>query len=174
MPGQDGHAVKRFYRPAAMCLLTVFLALVVVCAAAGLRLNTSPSVPCGVYRLTPGTPRIGDIISFMPPKSAVFELARKRGYFSGQILKRVAAKPGDRVTVNAIGVSVNNTLWPNSAPQTNDPEGRSLPVLRFSETLSSEMLLLMSDADRRGFDARYFGLISRYNIAGVAVPVFTW
>jgi type IV secretory pathway protease TraF len=47
-------------------------------------------------------------------------------------------------------------------------------VLRFSETLSSEMLLLMSDADRRGFDARYFGLISRYNIAGVAVPVITW
>ena len=110
----------------------------------------------------------------MPPKSAAFELARKRGYFSGQILKRVAAKPGDRVTVNAIGVSVNNTLWPNSTPQTNDPEGRSLPVLRFSQTLSSEMLLLMSDADRRGFDARYFGLISRYNIAGVAVPVFTW
>ena len=174
MPGQDGHAVKRFYQAATICLLTAVLAWGVVCAVAGLRINTSPSVPCGVYRLTHVPPRIGDIISFMPPKSAVFELARKRGYFSGQILKRVAAKPGDRVTVNAIGVSVNNTLWPNSTPQTNDPEGRSLPVLRFSETLSSEMLLLMSDADRRGFDARYFGLISRYNIAGVAVPVFTW
>ena len=174
MPGQDGHAVKRLYQAATICLLTGFFALVVVCAAAGLRINTSPSVPCGVYRLTPGIPRVGDIISFMPPKSAVFELARKRGYFSSEILKRVAAKPGDRVTVSAIGVSVNNTLLPNSAPQTNDHEGRCLPVLRFSETLNSELLLLMSDADQLGFDARYFGLISRYNIAGVAVPLFTW
>jgi hypothetical protein len=48
MPGQDGHSVKPFYKAAAICLLTVFLALVVVCAAAGLRINTSSSVPCGV------------------------------------------------------------------------------------------------------------------------------
>jgi type IV secretory pathway protease TraF len=32
----------------------------------------------------------------------------------------------------------------------------------------------MSDADPLGFDARYFGLISRHIISGVAVPVFTW
>jgi conjugative transfer signal peptidase TraF len=166
--------VKRFYQAATLCLLTAFLASIVVCAAADLRINTSPSIPCGVYRLTHGTPRIGDIISFTPPKSAVFKMALKRGYFFGQIMKRVAATNGDRVAVDEGGVSVNGTLWPNSAPQTNDPEGRSLPVLRFSETLNSERLLLMSDADRLGFDARYFGLISRHIISGVAVPVFTW
>jgi conjugative transfer signal peptidase TraF len=174
MPRQDGHSVKRFYQAATICLLTAFLASIVVYATADLRINTSPSVPCGVYRLTHGTPRIGDIISFTPPESAVFKMALKRGYFFGQIMKRVAATSGDRVAVQESGVSVNGTLWPNSAPQTNDPKGRSLPVLRFSETLNSEMLLLMSDADRLGFDARYFGLISRHNISGVAVPVFTW
>jgi conjugative transfer signal peptidase TraF len=138
-------------------------------------INTSPSVPVGVfYRLTHGTPRIGDIISFTPPESAVFKMALKRGYFFGQIMKRVAAKPGDQVAVDKNGVSVYGRLLPNSAPQTNDPEGRSLPILRFSKTLNSERLLLMSDADRLGFDARYFGLISRHNISGVAVPVFTW
>jgi conjugative transfer signal peptidase TraF len=159
------------------------IALLLVAGEAGLRLNTSASVPRGFYWLVSEQPALGAYVAVCPPRSSVFELARERGYLgpgrcsggSAELIKVFAAGPGDRVRIDASGVRIGDRLWPNSAPKAADAAGRPLPRAPMLDArLSAASVLVMSQDCALGFDARYFGPLSRSAIVGTAVPLITW
>jgi conjugative transfer signal peptidase TraF len=162
---------------------TAILAFGAVCFAAGARINTTKSIPLGLY-WTSGQPLSkGAYVLFCPPKSDVFEVAKERDYISagfctsgyGYMMKRVFATKGDAISVTDNGVMVNDSLLPLSKPLRADKAGRSLPKYRIHNfVLKDSDLLLMSDVTGTSFDSRYFGTINRSQIKAVIVPIFTW
>lgn len=158
-------------------------ALLLVVGLAGLRINTTKSIPVGLYRLTNEPIEKGSYVIFCPPKTQLFDTAKERGYIGagfcpggyGYMMKRVVAVGGDNALVDSDGVRVNGNLLPLSIPLAADSAGRALPHLPDSEfTLTAADLFLMSDGSGTSFDSRYFGPIDRAQIKGVIRPLFTW
>jgi len=159
------------------------LALALIAAQAGLRVNTSASVPEGFYWLSSEPPERGAYVAVCPPRTAIFELAKDRGYFGrgrcasgyGELIKVLAAGPGDRVRIDGSGVVVGRHAWPSSTPVAFDGAGRALPQPPVLDaTLDAASVLVMSQDCAAGFDARYFGLLSRSAIVATAIPLITW
>jgi len=123
------------------------------------------------------------MVIFCPPKTAVFDDAKARGYIGagfcsggyGMMIKKIMGVPADHVAVSAKGVFVNGELVPNSKPFNADKAGMPMPNCSANDyTLSEGQLLLMSDHSPLSFDARYFGPISESQIRSVIRPVLTW
>ena len=151
--------------------------------AAGARVNTTKSIPVGLYWTSSAPVEKGAYVLFCPPQLGVFDDAKERGYIGagfcpgdyGYMMKRVLAAKNDAITIADEGVRVNGELLPHSAPIQADRNGRPLPRFpaeRF--TLGGSELLLMSDVSGTSFDGRYFGPIHRSQIKGVIRGVFTW
>ena len=76
------------------------LALGFVCFAAGLRVNTTKSIPVGLYRIVDEPVEKGAYVIFCPPKLDVFDEAKERGYIAagfcpgdyGLMMKRVSGR----------------------------------------------------------------------------------
>ncbi|SCZ86416.1 Plasmid transfer protein TraF [Nitrosomonas mobilis] len=156
----------------------IFLSAV-VCRAAGIYYNHTPSFPVGFYKIIDAPVGKGAYVSFCPPQAKVFDIAMARqtidrgncpgGY--GMLLKRVFAQRGDTVSIEAAGITVNEDLLPNSA----QISGLELPPYRMEQKmLDDSEYLLMSDVNPYSFDARYFGLIAHAQIQHVVEPLFTW
>src|SRR5688572_21546138 len=117
-------------------LAAAFWLTVRIADAAGIRINHTPSLPIGTWRIAPldGQPQRGQIVSVCPPDIAVLRTARERGYLAWgrcpggyePMLKPVAAVPGDRVIVTAHGVTVNGALVAESGRLALDSNGRRL------------------------------------------------
>ncbi len=151
--------------------------------AAGARVNTSGSIPEGLYWISHAPVAKGEYVMWCPPKRPVFFAARARGYIDsgfcpgglGYMMKKVLAAKGDTVAVTAAGVTVNGTLLPDSAPLPVDGAGRRMPNLIGTRwMLGDDDVLLMTDRSRVSFDARYFGTVSRRQVRAVIHPVITW
>jgi conjugative transfer signal peptidase TraF len=150
--------------------------------AAGARVNTTNSIPVGLYWLTAKPIEKGAYVIFCPPPSDVFDEAKWRGYFKSgfcpgkyqYLMKKVLAVKHDKVSVTELGVRVNGELLSFSAPLKADSTGRPLPILRAEYELGDTDLLLMTDVSQKSFDSRYFGLIPQSQIQGVICPIFTW
>ena len=153
------------------------------CYAAGVRVNTSRSIPVGIYLTSSAPVNKGAYVLLCPPPGAVFEEARQRGYIGsglcpggyGYMMKKVLAAKADAVTVADDGVRVNGELLPLSAPLKADKAGRPLPRYQVnSHELGKSEVLLMSDVSSTSFDSRYFGPIHVAQIKSVIEPVFVW
>jgi conjugative transfer signal peptidase TraF len=166
-------------------LISIFSIIVIgaVCFAAGIRINTSESIPVGIYRTCNSPIEKGCFVLFCPPPDPVFDMAKERGYLAGGLcpgdygymMKDVAGISDDIVAVDADGVRVNGIMLPESKPLQADPAGRPLPHFQAdSYTLGRSEILLMSDVCSLSFDGRYFGPINRLQIKTVILPVFTW
>ena len=150
--------------------------------ASGARVNTTHSIPRGLYWLTDRPIEKGAYVIFCPPQNDVFDEAKRRGYFKAgfcpgeyqYLMKKVLAVKYDKVSVTELGVHVNGELLPFSAPLNADSTGRPLPILRAEYKLRDTDLLLMTDVSQKSFDSRYFGLIPQSQILGVIRPIFTW
>lgn len=159
------------------------LVLGVAAHLAGARINSSHSIPRGLYWTSSAPVAPGRYVMFCPPQLGVFEEARRRGYIGagfcpggyGYMMKKVVGAGNDAVSVAPDGVRVNGRLLAHSAPLATDGNGR--PMARFQADryiLSEFQLLLMADANPRSFDARYFGPVQRMQVRTVIVPVLTW
>ncbi len=163
----------------AILAMTGLLALLGV---AGARLNTTSSLPEGLYWTTGAKPQKGDIVIFCPPRCAAIRLARARAYLAGgfcpggngTMMKQIAAVAGDRVVISDCGVRVGGIFLRNSEPLSEDPKGRPLPRLRGDFTLKSGQVLLMSQYNPLSFDGRYFGPSAASAVKSVVRPVYTW
>ncbi|PNR84163.1 conjugative transfer signal peptidase TraF [Xanthomonas oryzae] len=151
--------------------------------ACGARINTSKSIPLGMYWTSNEAVAKGEYVIFCPPQRRVFEDARDRGYIGsgfcpggyGYMMKKVLAVKGDTVSVTPQGVTVNGELLPYSNPMSADAVGQSLPRMSGERyTLGESELLLMTDRSATSFDARYFGTVTRKQVKSVIRPVFTW
>jgi conjugative transfer signal peptidase TraF len=153
------------------------------CYAAGIRVNTTKSIPLGLYWASSQPVEIGAYVMFCPPQVGVFVEARERGYIAagfcpgdyGYMMKRVLAAKGDAVAISDDGVRINGALLPLSAALPADKAGRRLPRYQLDRyTLDISQVLLMSDLSPTSFDGRYFGPINRSQIKTVITPVIVW
>ncbi|MCP4287507.1 MAG: conjugative transfer signal peptidase TraF [Gammaproteobacteria bacterium] len=151
--------------------------------AAGVRINTTRSIPVGLYWSSSERVEKGAYVLFCPPQNRIFDDAKARGYIGagfctggyGYLMKRVVAAQNDFVSVAPDGVRVNGNLLPLSAPLDADAAGRSMPRYRVDGyTLRQGELLLMSDVTAVSFDGRYYGPIDRSQVVSVIRPVMTW
>jgi len=159
------------------------LLLGVACQVAGARINTSKSIPVGLYWTTRTPMEKGAYVLFCPPPSGVFNEARERGYIGagfcpggyGYLMKQVAATARDTVTVTSDGIRVNGEQWPQSMPRIADKAGRRLPRFQADGyVLGQAEVLLMSDGSPTAFDGRYFGPVSRAQLETAIKPILTW
>jgi conjugative transfer signal peptidase TraF len=150
---------------------------------AGLRLNTTGSIPLGLYWMSNDPIETGAYVLWCPPERPAFDLAKERGYIGagfcpggyGYMMKKVVASHHDVVSVTEDGVAINGVLMPASQPVEADSLGRPLPRFRVTDhRLGPSELLLMSDTNSRSFDARYFGPVHRDHIQSLIYPIFTW
>ncbi len=150
---------------------------------AGLRLNTTHSIPLGFYLMSNDPIEKGAYVLWCPPQRPEFDLAKERGYIGagfcpggyGNMMKKVVASHHDVVSVTDDGVMVNGTLMPASQPLEADSLGRPLPRFRVTDhVLSPSEFLLMSDTNSRSYDARYFGPMDRAHIQSLIHPVWMW
>lgn len=153
------------------------------CCAAGARINTTRSIPLGLYWTSDKSVEKGAYVLFCPPQVGVFNEARQRGYIGAgfcpgnfsYMMKRVLAAKKDTVSVADDGVRVNGKLLSFSKPFNTDKGGRQMPRYPFSSyTLGDDEVLLMTDVSAISFDSRYFGPINRSQIKTVISPVITW
>jgi len=159
------------------------LVLGALCYAIGGRVNTTRSIPVGLYWTTSKPFAKGDYVLFCPPQVGVIAEAKRRGYLAsgfcpgdyGYMMKKVLASTNDTVAVTDAGVSVNGMLLPLSAPLVADGAGRPLPRFQSANfVIGASEVLLMSDVSGTSFDGRYFGPVNRSQVKTVIVPVLTW
>lgn len=147
----------------------------------GLRVNATASMPRGVYRLAPGAPERGDLVSVCLEDRSFTTLALKRNYLRPgacpnglePLLKRVTGMPGDHIEVGQDGIAINGRLWPQSRVVARDSHGRLMPEAKNfgSRTIPPGLALVLSDRHPGGFDSRYFGLVPIASLRKVE-PVF--
>lgn len=91
------------------------------------------------------------------------------------MIKKIVASEGDFISVTDQGVTVNDTLIPNTIPLVKDVTGRQLPDYRISQyQMQDDEVFLISDVNPISFDARYFGPIKKRQIRCAIQPVWTW
>ncbi|MDA8232789.1 MAG: conjugative transfer signal peptidase TraF [Magnetospirillum sp.] len=150
---------------------------------AGYAVNVTESMPRGLWRITPMTrePRAGDVVAFCPTDTAPFRLAKERDYIPGghcpdgytPVIKPIAATAGDRINVTSLGVIINGTPIPNTAPATRDSAGRPLFPQIGSVTVPAGSLWFLATRVPNSYDSRYFGAVPATAIIGHAQPVLT-
>ncbi len=164
-----------------LAISTSVFALSIVFRLAGIYINTTPSLPVGLYKIVDTPITKGAYVSFCPPQDKVFGMAVARQYIGtgdcpggyGKLLKRVFAQAGDRVSISESGIQVNGELLPNSAPLIADIDGHAMPQYRLETVIDYFEYLLLSDLNPHSFDSRYFGLIAHVQIKHVVEPLLT-
>src|SRR5262249_55820044 len=117
-----------------------------------LLLNLTPSVPPGLYLVTPCPTVTRGLLVVLAPPPSVAALLVARGYLAPQtpLLKPVAALPGETVCVQDDGVFIQGNLVAPVAA--GDHLGRPLPRWRGCVTLGADEVLPLSTWHPRSFD----------------------
>ena len=175
-PGTTRFRVAR--RISSLCLFILF-GLFQLSGSLGLRINTSPSLPVGLYVKTSDTS--SRLIEFCPPEPYA-RFAILRGYRevgncpdgAAPLLKPVIAEAGDMVEVSQGGLIVNGREIPNTAAVPTDTKGRPLNSWPFGRyPVRAGTLWVASSYHPRSFDSRYFGPIAKSTIRDHLRPLLT-
>jgi conjugative transfer signal peptidase TraF len=167
-------------RRAGLISLGVGISVFVVCGLIGLRINSSPSLPIGLYLATRGDR--ANLVEFCPAEPFA-GLASERGYRDpgacrdggAPLLKPVVARVGDVVESSARGIRVNGRLLPNTAPIPMDTKGRALTPWPFGRyVVRPGTVWVASSFHPRSFDSRYFGPVQVSAIRDHVRPLLTW
>lgn len=152
--------------------------------ALGFRVNTSASMPVGLWRVAPlssAEPRRGEIVTVCLPDTIGTREAASRGYLSAgscpggfePLVKWIAAVPGDVVTVVRAGISVNGEPVAGTAQLDQDSAGRVLQgVPAGVYQVPAGRVWLLSGHDRHSWDSRYFGAVPVESMQTTARPVW--
>ena len=159
-------SLRRLARRALFAGVWLALTLALVFGA-GLRFNPTPSLPKGIYRLAPGAPEKGDLVSLCL-EGEFAELALERGYLepgscpSGlrPLLKRLAGLPGDSVDPSAFPI------------RSVDRHGRFMSPALVPGVVPPGMALVLAEHPG-SFDSRYFGFVPLDSLQRVE-PVFVF
>jgi conjugative transfer signal peptidase TraF len=165
-----------------VALGTATLGLVCVAGAAaiiGARINTSYSLPLGIYIRTDDSRAA--LIEFCPVEPFAAE-SSQRGYRTRgsacpdgavPLLKPVVAVAGDVVALAADGIRVNGKLLPKTAPLFRDGAGRSLHPWPFgSYVVENGTVWVASTYNRGSYDSRYMGPIRTAQIRARLRPLW--
>jgi conjugative transfer signal peptidase TraF len=159
-------------------------AIVAGCHSAGLWINTTDSMPMGLWRETSSqSARSGDVVLLCLPETPTTMLGQERRYIApgscptGQeiLLKPIAAGAGDVVTVSPSGVTVNGWSIVNSAQLAHDSRGRPLPGYPAGTyRVPAGEIWLVSPHNPRSFDSRYFGPVPSSLVRSTVRPVWVF
>ena len=174
-------AVARWCKTLLPVVLSTGLASGLVLALCSVvRLNVSPSVPLGFYRIVDEPVARGVLVVACVPAASA-RVARERGYLAAgscpgaaqPVLKRIGAVPGDRVDLGPDGLGVNGTRLPDSAPAASDSRGRRLHHAPWGRTVVAPgEVWLIGIETTRSWDSRYFGPVPLDHVHAVR-PVLT-
>lgn len=149
--------------------------------AAGIVVNTSDSMPVGLWKSVPSHAlQRGDVVRVCLPASAHIEQLYAWGYFHGTscgamtgIIKPVAAVAGDIVTVAEDHVTVNGHVLPRTGRLAHDGNGHRLPHVPAGRyTVAPGKVWLVSTYNSRSLDSRYFGPLPVSVVQSVLRPVW--
>ena len=126
-------------------------------------LNTTASVPRGLWLKLDTLPKKGDFVlvpidafsstEWVPPEYFRKNMWGKRKPF----IKLVAGSHSDTIELGNNGlILINGIPFPNSKPLTHDRAGRPLRAVQLPITLASDEIWLLS-LSPFGFDSRYLG-----------------
>lgn len=149
----------------------------------GLRVNTTPSMPIGIWRVaSPAAAlRRGEVVTVCLPDGDAARLAAERGYVPAgscpdgrePLIKPVAAVAGDLVLVTRAGVSVNGIDVDGTAPLDRDTAGRPLQAFPAgTHKVQPGHVWLLAGLVRNSFDSRYYGPVPVGSVQSVAYPVW--
>jgi conjugative transfer signal peptidase TraF len=161
----------------------LMMASLVGANVAGLRINSTPSMPRGLWQVVAHDAplRRGEIVTVCPPDTKLIRLGAARGYIPAgrcpggyePLVKPIAATADDQVAVSAAGVTVNGLPVEGTARLVHDSAGRPLPPFPTGTyRVPPGQVWLLSGHDPRSFDSRYFGPVAVANVQGVARPVW--
>lgn len=145
----------------------------------GFRLNLTPSLPLGLYRLDEGPIERGALVAACLPLDHGLE-GRRRGYLSrggcpgdvSPVLKRVGAVGGDIVVVTPAGVFVGGERLQVAAPQ-EDSRGRPLKPLPAGDYRLEPRELWLYTPEPRSWDSRFYGPQHASAVLGCVRSVWT-
>ena len=180
----EGGTMPRQRRRACLTLSVAAGLLIVLFAAGwigGLRINTTPSEPLGLWRIVPLSRSVlpGETVFVCPPDNAAMHEARERGYLRpglcsggfGPLIKTVIAVAGQRVDVTD-HIAVDGVPIPGSRIIEKDAQGRPLRHDQSRMVRPGEVYL---HSDFIGsWDSRYFGPAPESGVLGLAQEVLTY
>jgi len=138
-------------------------------------INTSLSVPPGLYVRSSDPPHVGAIVDFRIPPAAR-EYVRARTGNCGEswyILKPIAAGPGDRVDTTGDWLIINGQRT-GPMPPSDDGNGHQLPIWRACRVLRPDEFFVFSNRIPNSFDSRCYGPILRQQIESIRKPILNW
>gem|GEM_PF-424747 len=172
----------RLRRRLPLVLIAVSGAIAFAATAFDLRVNTTVSMPTGLYREVPPQLERGAWVVFCLPEEPA-RLGRDRDYLrrgscadgSQELVKEIAAVPGDCVAFSRAGLTVNSHAVPGTAIQAIDRSGRALPHAAFGERRVAPGELWVLGLDHGvSWDSRYFGPVPACQVRAGAMPVLTF
>ena len=165
-------------RNALIIILVGSILATLICSEC-LILNTTASVPRGLWLKLDTLPKKGDFVqvpinAFCSTEWVPTEYFRKNIWGKNKpFLKKVAGLHGDTVELGDNGfILINGVPFPNSAPLSHDRVGRFLRAFSLPVTLTSDEVWLLSDSPF-GFDSRYLG-IAKLSKCHKAIPLITF
>jgi conjugative transfer signal peptidase TraF len=167
--------VKKCYW--ACCIIVALLSAAIW---SGYRLNSTHSIPIGIYKVTYEPVQKGKYVMFCPPDNEIFREAKERGYLQKghcknnymPLMKMVAATEGDTVSVFGDGIHINNKILPQTEPIFKDGLGRPLtPYPLTYYQLKSDELFLVGNFVPNSWDSRYYGIITKEQVESVVKPI---
>jgi conjugative transfer signal peptidase TraF len=162
-------------------ITTTVVAISSVAFGSRLRINFTPSMPLGIYRLEPlpagGVAREMFVAVCAPDAAA--DLGGRRGYLATgpcphdtePLLKIIAGVPGDDVAVAADGVAVDGCLLPDSRPIALDRVGRRMLPWPWGDYRVGRGQVWLYAGNPRSWDSRYWGPGAETAIVARAVPL---
>jgi conjugative transfer signal peptidase TraF len=159
--------------------IAAFTAPFFLLGAAGVRINSSPSLPLGFYTET--SDKAARLIEFCPPEPYGSFMAG-RGYRSAgncpdggsPLMKPVIASAGDIVEISQHGLAVNGVLLSNTAPKSIDSKGRPMTAWTSGQyRVAVGFVWVASTYNAWSFDSRYFGPIPTEIIRNRLKPLLT-
>lgn len=135
--------------------------------------NATPSMPLGLYWLSPGAPPDKGLLVAFPIPPSVRALVAARHYLPARalLLKRVVASEGDEVCAQGGVLSIEGA--PLGAILTEDSAGRPLPRYDGCGPLPAGLLFVASPHPK-SFDSRTFGPIPTAAVRGTVTPLWTF
>ena len=170
---------KKFQRRNALIIILVGSILGAFICSECLILNTTASVPRGLWLKLDCLPKKGDFVqvpieAFSSTEWVPSEYFRKNMFDKNKpFLKKIAGLHGDLIELGDNGIIyINGVPFPDSAPLSHDRAGRFLRAFPLPVTLASDEVWLMS-ASPFGFDSRYLGT-AKLSRCYKAVPLLTF
>ena len=170
---------RKFQRRNALLVILVGSVLAALISSGRFILNTTASVPRGIWLKIDCTPKIGDFVqvpidAFSSTEWVPHEYFRPNMWGQRKpFIKLVSGLQGDVVEQDSNGlILINGVPFPDSAPLSHDRAGRFLRACSLPVVLASNEVWLLSESPF-GFDSRYLGA-AKLSLCRKAVPLLTF